>query len=143
MNFNTYINPSASTTAGINDAVALGNRAQQLSSIGDHEGAAQLHRQAITIKIAVNGANSIQVALSRNALGEELLRLGRLEEAEEELKEAVRIREGAPPDNAFDAAVSRENLAQVYEVKQQWEDARKIRFRNKDEMACSNYEVSA
>jgi tetratricopeptide (TPR) repeat protein len=143
MNFKTYINPSASTTTGISEAIALNNRAQQLSSIGDHEGAAQLHRQAITIKITAHGANSFQVAISRNALGEELLRLGRLEEAEEELKEAVRIREEAPPENAFDAAVSRENLAQVYEVKKQWNDARQIRFRNKDQMVCSNYEVSS
>ncbi|EJD03981.1 uncharacterized protein FOMMEDRAFT_155104 [Fomitiporia mediterranea MF3/22] len=123
---NAYINPPPSTTMGFG-AFQLNNQAQALSNAGDQEGAERLHLQALAIKEEAFGKDSIQVALTRNALGEVQLLMGKLEEAENNLKIAVRIRNESLFESA-DAAVSRENLAQVYEAKGNLTEAKRIRL---------------
>jgi hypothetical protein len=58
----------------------------------------------------------LSTALSRNALGELYVKLGRLYGAEVNLKNAVTVRNHGAPGPAFDTAVSRENIAQLYEI---------------------------
>ncbi|KIO22966.1 hypothetical protein M407DRAFT_53869, partial [Tulasnella calospora MUT 4182] len=114
----------------------LNHQALARSQAGDHAGAELLHKQALEIKINSTGPNSIQTALSYNGLGETQLKLGKFDEAEETLSRAVEIREAGA---SFDAAVSRENLAQVYEAKGLWDQARKTRTKVPNQMVCSNY----
>lgn len=62
------------------------------------------------------GKRSLAVALSRNSLGELYMRIGRLDEAAETNSVfAVEVRDNTEPH--LDAAVSRENLGQLYEMK--------------------------
>ncbi|KAG8895750.1 hypothetical protein FRC01_012208 [Tulasnella sp. 417] len=137
MNFHSYKSGAVGTS--IFQASNLNNQALARSRAGDYAGAERLHKQALEIKINSTGPNSIQTALSYNALGEAQLKLAKLDEAEESLSRAVEIREAGGPGAAFDAAVSRENLGQVYEAKGLWDQARQVRTRMLDQMACGNY----
>ncbi|KAG8921087.1 hypothetical protein FRC00_009153 [Tulasnella sp. 408] len=140
MNFHSYT--SGPVVGGVSQASYLNNQALARSRAGDHAGAEVLHKQALEIKINSTGPNSIQAALSYNALGETQLKLGKFDEAEESLSRAVEIRENGGPGAAFDAAVSKENLAQVYEAKGLWEQARQIRTKVPNQMVCSNYNTA-
>jgi uncharacterized protein HemY len=79
--------------------------------------------------------------LTFNALGEEYLAVGELEDAEAALKLAKKIREAASGQE-FDAAVTRENLGRVYEKKGDWKGAKAIREGGSDHVTCSNENVS-
>ncbi|KAF8582098.1 hypothetical protein K439DRAFT_1308471, partial [Ramaria rubella] len=131
-------NPSASSAMNGMEAVSLNNEALQLSNQGDNAGAERLHKRALVLKESAHGPNSIQAALTRNALGEVQLRQGKLEEAEVNLRKAVAVRNSSGP--AFDAAVSRENLAQVLEAKGKFLEAKQIRDQGRpDKLSCGNY----
>ena len=96
------------------------SKALQRFHAGDFVGAEELHLKALRIKEKAFDGASIEVALTRNALGEAQLRQGKLDEAQRNLEIAVRIRNSASSknrDHVPDAAVSRENLAhEVREV---------------------------
>lgn len=117
------------------EASFLNNRARELSCAGDHEGAERLHKRALGIKNEAFGPNSLDAALSRNALGECQLQLGKLEEAEENLTVAVDIRNSFEY-NGLDAAVSRENLAQVYEAQRRLREAQEMRASGRPSAVC-------
>lgn len=123
----------------IDKAAKLNNRAHVLSNAGRHKESEALHKEALILKLATFGPDSIQAALTRNALGMEQLRQGELEEAEFSLTEAVRIRNTVPD---FDGAVSRENLAQLLEAKGDLSGASELRLSRPNEMACANHGVS-
>ena len=119
----------------------LNNMALQLSNSGGNAGAERLHKQALEMKEQAHGPNSIQAALSLNALGEVQSLQGKFREAEVNLRRAVTIRNSA--GNAFDGAVSRENLAQVLETSGKFSEAKEIRdFGRPDKLSCGNYHVS-
>ncbi|KIO22957.1 hypothetical protein M407DRAFT_78674, partial [Tulasnella calospora MUT 4182] len=107
---------------------------------GDDEDSEQRHRQALELKIANFGTDSLNTAFGYNALGEALLRKDEFAEAEEVLIKAIVIREAKGP--AFNAAVSRENLACVYETQGRWAQAKELRTRNREKMVCSHYKAS-
>lgn len=68
--------------------------------------------------------------------------MGKLDEAESNLKKAIATRNGAGAQYAFDAAVSRENLAQVYEARRDLQKAKETRLSaGKLSMARANYSV--
>ncbi|KAG8898330.1 hypothetical protein FRB99_007504 [Tulasnella sp. 403] len=136
---NVMYNPSSRAAADLMEAVGLNSEGLALFRAGDYAGAEVCHQQALDLKLHASGPDDVGVALSRNALGEQQLRQGKLAEAEENLKEAVRIRNGRGP--AFDAAVSRENLAQVYEAQGRWTEAREIRKSRPNQMSCANYDT--
>lgn len=54
----------------------------------------QLHKQALVIKVAKHGPDSISAALTMNALGECFLALEDADKAEENLTRALAIGEG-------------------------------------------------
>lgn len=138
MNFDFTVGPAAGL---MGEAIQLNGEGLALSRAGDHTAAELKHQQALDLKIQAKGIDSREAALSRNALGEEQIELGKLDEAEETLKEAVRVRENLGAADAFDAAVSRENLARVYEAKGQLAMARQTRKKKENEIACGNYTV--
>lgn len=106
------------------------------------------HREELEMKLLLRGPNHIDTAVTYNGLGEALLEAGELQEAEEMLLNAYRVREGASNGesfNVFNAAVTRENLGRLYEAKGDWARARSVRLegntRGRDSFACSNYKV--
>ncbi|KAG8924422.1 hypothetical protein FRC01_011541 [Tulasnella sp. 417] len=119
------------------DASILSHETVLRIKAGDDEDSEWRHRQALELKIANFGTNSVNTAISYNGLGEALLRKDKLAEAEEAFMKAIVIREAKGP--VFDAAVSRENLACVYEAQGRWNQARELRTRSRENMVCSNY----
>ncbi|EPT04356.1 hypothetical protein FOMPIDRAFT_1084290, partial [Fomitopsis schrenkii] len=118
----------------------LNNMAQQLMRMGRYEEAESLHRQAIEVKERGLGTDHITTALSYNAMGKTYIRLNRLDEAEMYLQKALAIREASPrPQDEIDAAVTRENMAVVYEMRGDLPRARQIRrVGSPNNMLCAN-----
>lgn len=76
--------------------------------------------------------------MTENALGELYIRMGRYDDAEKMLKQALSVREiGA----SFELAETRENLAKLYEHKRDMALARRTRVSNPSMMVCGNYDV--
>ncbi len=133
----THINPSPLLPKALN----LHQQAFQAKERGDYATAERLWIEVLAIKDAImpGGADSEGSALTRNAMGELYLKMGRYDEAEKLLKKAVSVRERV--GNAFDAAVSRENLAQVYEHKGNLALARATRISVSNSMVCGDNNV--
>ena len=141
MQVHTNVEPSADVAMNTMEAVRLNNMALQLSNSGDNASAEALHHQALALKERAHGPKSIQAALTLNALGEVQSCQGKFEEAEVNLRRAVAIRNSA--GNTFDAAVSRENLAQVFEAKGKFSEAKEMRdYGRPDKISCGNGSVS-
>lgn len=134
----THINPSPL----LPKALGLHQEAFQARERGDYATAERLWIEVLAIKDAImpGGADSEGSALTRNAMGELYLKMGRYDEAETLLKKAVSVRERV--GNAFDAAVSRENLAQAYEHKGNLTLARATRISVSNSMVCGYGNVS-
>ncbi len=73
-------------------AAGLNNEALMLSRTGDLAAAEQKHLQALRVKIAASGEESIHVALTKNSLGELYLLMSELDKALEMLEAADAIR---------------------------------------------------
>jgi Flp pilus assembly protein TadD len=141
MDIHINTNPSPEAALDFLEAVRLNNEALALGNSGDHAGAERMHKKALELKEHTHGPNSIQAALSRNALGEVQALQDKFEEAEVNLRRAVAIRNTS--GSAFDAAVSRENLAQVLEAKGMFSEAKETRdFGRPNKISCGNYHVS-
>jgi tetratricopeptide (TPR) repeat protein len=123
----------------LQNAWGLNNRGVQAAKRGNHAEAERLHTEALNLKKLAEGPDSVGYALSANHLGEAQIHLGKWDAAEKNLQDAVRIRNNAGPE--FDAAVSRDNLARIYEKKGDFTKARSIRLTFPQKMACSYYEV--
>lgn len=142
---------TAAIIAANTTAVTLNNQAGQASSTGNHTLAISLHNQALPLKIAGYGPDSIQAAITFNALGECHLKAGNLDQAEENLLKALRVRDnkawgGLELGPRNDAAASRDNYAQVLEARGGRENfgrAREVRKRGAErgETMCGCYEV--
>lgn len=118
---------------------------------GDLARAEKLHKEALQLKIRGFGDESIQAAISFNTLGVTYLKMGpsKLDQAEDNLKKALRIRDyrasgGLERGSAQDAAVTRDNMAQVLEARGKMAEAREMRLRGakKNEIVCGCVEVS-
>lgn len=117
------------------------SKAVEAAKSGDNKTAEKWHRKALNAKINAK-LGWVTTAISHNGLGEALLELRKLDEAEEQLKAALALRAGQS-GHTFDAAVSRENLAQVYQAMNKPHMARATREdgENIKEMCCSNETV--
>ncbi|KAF8168108.1 hypothetical protein B0H34DRAFT_684248 [Crassisporium funariophilum] len=136
MNITTTDNPSQKQTNALTTGIQLNNEAHLAEQKGDLATAERLHLQAIAVKEAGLGVNTVTTALSYNALGELYLQMKKLDEAEKYLKKAVAIRNKQGP--AFDGAVSREYLAELYELRGDLEKAKEVRLSGApDKLACA------
>lgn len=90
--------------------------------------AERLHRQVLAAKERCFGPQDIRTATTLNSLGALLRKRGELQEAETLLRRAVEIREAAPGE-AFDAAVSRDELGCVLQAAGRPAEAREMRLR--------------
>lgn len=132
--------PNPAVAAGLQHGIDLNHQAMALSRQGDHAGAAELHRRALQHKLNHHGTGNITTAVSFNALGEELMHLDRLDEAEENIKQALEI--AIKLHSTSDQGFYRENLAMVYEMKGDLDKARTTRHENApDKFVCANYAV--
>jgi len=121
-------------------AFEINNQALQLEQSGDLAGAEKLYLKALKMKEEAFGRDSIQAALTLNALGEAQLKMKKLDEAEKNLRRAVAIR-NANSILGMDAAVSRENLAQVLEAKGELLQARGMRMVGMPQaVVCGHYD---
>ncbi|CAL1695770.1 unnamed protein product [Somion occarium] len=141
MNFTATINPSPAQAMAVMQASGLNNEALQCMRTGDHAGAEHLHKQAIQVKEVGLGTDHITTALSYNALGETYVAMGRLDEAEDYLGRALRVRATQGP--AMDAAVTRDNLGRVCEMRGDLAKAREIRTLDQSHVACGHYDCPA
>ena len=124
------------------DSGLLNNQALHLFNQGDLADATNIHLQALRIKERLDGLDSISTSISKNALGELYFNLRQPNEAEENFKQAIAIRNAAGPQYSFDAAVSRENLAKVYKMRGDTKSAKEIRTSaGKANMVCANHTV--
>lgn len=138
---NLQINPNAMQAVGTAEATRLQNEGIALERLGDYAGAEQRFLRAIEIRNQAYGPDNTYVAINQNSLGELYLKQGRLDEAEPILLEALDARENRL-GNDFDAAVTRENLAQLYEVRGDGPAAKAMRARGfPNNIACGNYKV--
>uniref|UniRef100_A0A8H8CRP7 MalT-like TPR region domain-containing protein n=1 Tax=Psilocybe cubensis TaxID=181762 RepID=A0A8H8CRP7_PSICU len=115
MEVHTHINPSTEHTRSLEAAKQLNNQALMAEQRGDLFSAEQLHLEAIVLKERILGVDHLATAISYNGLAVVYLKLRRLDEAENYLSKAVRIRNAS--GGPFDAAVSRENMGQLYELR--------------------------
>ncbi|KZT42140.1 hypothetical protein SISSUDRAFT_108490 [Sistotremastrum suecicum HHB10207 ss-3] len=129
-------------------AVEFSNRAFQAVRLGDHQTALSLHRQALALKLRAYPETSVQAALTFNGLGESLIALGEFLAAEEVLSKALRVYDyeeygGLGQGTRFDAAVARENMAQVREAQGRFADAVELRKRGKTrgQICCPNMQA--
>lgn len=74
-------------------AASLNNQAIELERVGNYVGAEAKHLEALHLKILGSGEYSIHVAITRNGLGELYIKMGKLDEAQEQLEKAVAVRE--------------------------------------------------
>ncbi|EDO02553.1 predicted protein [Sclerotinia sclerotiorum 1980 UF-70] len=130
-------NNKGNSATALMKAAQLNNQANQLEASGDFTGAEKLFLQSLQLKIESTGDESIQSALSKNALGELYLKMeGRWEDVRRFLEGADAVR-GAIDD--FDAACTRDNLGQLWEIKGDMVRAKAARERNPNSMICSNF----
>ncbi|OJT04665.1 hypothetical protein TRAPUB_4459 [Trametes pubescens] len=138
MNF-THINPSMGMAMSLTSGVGLNNQALQLERQGDLQAAERVHLQAIQVKEAGLGTDHFTTAVSYNGLGELYLKMDRLDEAEEYLNKALRIRSHSGPK--ADLAVTRDNLGRLHEMRGDMQAAQDIRLQGASDnnIACGNY----
>ncbi|KAH9944360.1 uncharacterized protein BXZ73DRAFT_87274 [Epithele typhae] len=124
---------------GRDAAIELNNEAILLERQGDFAGAESKHLQAIRIKEATRGVDSITTAVSYNGLGELYATIGNLDNAEEYLIKAVSVRERFGLKS--DLAVTRDNLGRVFEMRGDLNAAEEIRRRGApSNVACGNFQ---
>lgn len=121
-------------------AKSLNHQGLALARQGDHVGAVRLHRQALSLKLDIWGTTNITTAVSYNALGESLIHLGQLDEAEDTIKKALEI--ATVLQSTMDQALYRESLAMVYETRGDIVKAGQTRRSGQPEQyVCSYYEA--
>jgi len=136
VNTTTVTNPT--TFMAREEATQCNNQGLALRQSGQYDAAEQKYLRSLEIKLQHFGENSVNIALSHNALGELYISMNRLDDAERYLELAVAVRNADGP--AFDAAGSRENLAVVYEMRGNLVAAKQMR-KSTGVYACGNYHV--
>ncbi|TVY20778.1 hypothetical protein LARI1_G001816 [Lachnellula arida] len=130
-------------------ASSLNNEAIELERAGNYVGAEAKHLEALRLKIIGSGEHSIHVAFTRNGLGELYLKMGKLDDAQEQLEKAVAVREAAITDcgrdiiegDNFDTACSRDNMGRMFEMRGDFEKS--VAWRTKgapNHMICSYFD---
>lgn len=122
------------------DVASLSHKARESSSQGRFAEALDCCLRIVAHKEQVYGSESLRTADSYCEIGILCTQLGRLDGAEAFLNKALSVRIWQGPE--LDAAITREHLAQVYEMRGKLREARAIRLVGApDNMVCSNRQV--
>lgn len=123
-------------------ACSLTNEAYEQAHRGRYADAERLHARSLQLKAGSVGLQHVSVATSYNGLGEAQMNLGRLDEAEDNLRKAITFREAF--NQVYETACSKESLAQVYEMRGDLAQAKEFRkqWGGKEIMVCSYSDVS-
>ncbi|KAJ3521648.1 hypothetical protein NM688_g8989 [Phlebia brevispora] len=113
MTASAHINPSPDRAQGVLMGSSLNQQGQALYNRGQYSEAEKVFKEALDVKLRALGPQDYSTGIGYNALGETYIRLGRLDEAEENIKKAIPL----VSSSAHDSAYYRENLAKVYEMK--------------------------
>jgi hypothetical protein len=137
------ISRTPSLASGL-DAFGLSNQAQSLARSGDLVGAERLQLQALDVKIKGFGFQSPQAASTLHSLAEVQIRLGKLSDAEQNVRSAISIRASSSKQHDLsEAAKSRELLAQILESTGNLSSAKSVRLSGQpDWIACGNSKVT-
>ncbi|KAH7883575.1 hypothetical protein F5I97DRAFT_1541811 [Phlebopus sp. FC_14] len=141
---NIHVHPistphSAVEVSKVLEAAEINNQALPLSNQRDFAGAEPHHLKGLQMKLAALGEDNATTALTRNVPGELYLKMGILGDADNQLRHAVSVRINRV--SVFDAAVSVENLARVYEAKGNLLEGRKTRLTyDHDNIVCGSEE---
>ncbi|KAI1807084.1 hypothetical protein F4811DRAFT_550314 [Daldinia bambusicola] len=120
------------------DGVDRSNAAWAAARAGRYAEAIVLHQQALALKLRFHPPTSIQAAISYNGMAESMLRVGRLDDADDAFARALAVRERAGP--VLDAAVTRDNIGQLREAQGRFAEAREMRIRGDGKnMVCGHY----
>lgn len=118
---------------------------------GQLDRALALHQEALELKIRGFGEESVQAAISFNALGVTYLKMGgdKLDAAEKAFSKALNVRDdtafgGLGIGSRIDAAASRDDMARVLEAKGKMDEAKAMRLRGaaKGEVICGSNRVN-
>ncbi|KAF8329162.1 uncharacterized protein EI90DRAFT_2974029 [Cantharellus anzutake] len=144
MNMSVHQVTSDSMDTGLRQAWRLSHLALQVAQSGNHVFAERLHREALKLKETHDPRDVVGIAVSKNALGEALYNQGKYNEAYEVLRESLAIRSEllqGRDHHEYDAAVTRENLAQTLQSMGKVQEARDVRVRGiaLGQLCCSNY----
>ncbi|KAF4574293.1 hypothetical protein EYR40_005989 [Pleurotus pulmonarius] len=142
MSIAAQVNPPINAAVAAFDTFELNTQAYQAQRAGNLEEAERLFLHTIELKERHSGPNSVTVATSRGMLGEVYLKMGKIEEAEYNLKKAMEVmsQTGA---SSFNTAITRENLAQLAEMKGDMGEAKALRLGGAPNvMACANSEIA-
>ncbi|KAI1091541.1 hypothetical protein F5B19DRAFT_458082 [Rostrohypoxylon terebratum] len=122
------------------DAIDLSNQASAALEAGRVDESISLHRRALALKLRSNPDLCVQTGITYNGLGTALLRAGRIDEADEALSKALRIRE--KEGLIRDTADTRDMMGQLREAQGRFEEAREVRLRgeSKNNIMCGNYD---
>lgn len=131
-------NPCCETEALVGEAPQLTPESLEYIQRGDKISCnEQQYKAAIATREFLLGPSDPATAKCYNGLGDLYIKLGRLEEAEEYLSRALQVRSSGP---LFDAAVTRDNLGCIYEMKGDIQKAREMRITD-EHVICGLYEV--
>ncbi|KAG9219651.1 hypothetical protein CCMSSC00406_0006027 [Pleurotus cornucopiae] len=136
------LNPSINTADAAFEASEFNTQAYQAQQSRTLQEAERLYLLAIELKERSSGPNSMTVVTSRGMLCEVYLKMGKIEEADYNLKEAMAVMNESGT-LSFNAAVTRENLAQLAEMKGEMGEAKALRLGGaSNTMACANSECT-
>ncbi|EMD42103.1 hypothetical protein CERSUDRAFT_79710 [Gelatoporia subvermispora B] len=125
-------------TTALHESSYMNSQAFKFREEGNYPEAERHQLLAVQLCERAIGPNSTTTATSWNNLGEVYILMDRLDDAEKYLRKALKVREAS--NEVFDASVSRENLARVYECRGDLQEARAIRWLGApDKIACGNY----
>lgn len=140
VSYATSVNPDMAVTTILHESSYMNSQAFKFREEGNYPEAERRQLLAVQLCERAIGPNSTTTATSWNNLGEVYILMDRLDDAEKYLRKALKVREAS--NEVFDASVSRENLARVYECRGDLQEARAIRWLGApDKIACGNYKV--
>ena len=136
----THSNPTPAFCLASLQSVDNHNDGVDLAAIGQYGAAEQAYLKALELKHKTIGEDSVSTALTHNCLGELYIATNRLDDAERHLTIALRIRNEDEKGPKADAALSRENLAIVYEMKGDLSAAKQMR-KSTGKVSCGNIDA--
>ena len=115
-----------------------------LADEGKHLEAETLLLEAKDLCENSSGPNTAAYAFTVHSLGETQVKIGKLDDAEASFLDAIQVRTHFPPTTAtmFMLAMSRDALAQKYEIRGDYKKARELRMAESESMICSFNKVS-